>query len=290
MLAVQLRQIQKSYFGKTVLEDISLELEQGHFYALIGQNGAGKSTLMRILDHTEAPDKGDGTIMGFELSEDAEDFNRVVGYASESVTLPNWGSVGDFLARIRELYPNWDQSRFDGAAKAFGVDLSLPFTALSRGQRMQVCLSYTFAIRAKLLLLDEVTAALDARVRAIAVKLCKEFVEEGGTAILATNIVSEVSPAADRMIYLEKKKIRLVAGVDEISRGFIKLRKASGVQHPIFSSAECVELRVGDDNSLLYLVPASAALGLSSELLYPGKATAEDVFVYFMHTAQREKQ
>ena len=87
MLAVDVSGISKSYFGKPVLRNISLQLEAGKFYALVGQNGSGKSTFMRILSRQERPDKGDGFVNSILLSEDNPSFFRQVACVSEAYEL-----------------------------------------------------------------------------------------------------------------------------------------------------------------------------------------------------------
>ncbi|MBI3553014.1 MAG: ATP-binding cassette domain-containing protein [Elusimicrobia bacterium] len=285
MNAIALDGIRKSYFGKRVLDEISLQLAHGHFYALLGRNGAGKSTLMRVIGRQEAPDAGRGTVMGFDVEDDPEDFFRVVAYSSESVDFSVVGGpIGRLIRQLRLLYPAWDQERFDLCVADFGVDLDVQFGSMSRGQRVQALLAFTLSTGAKLLLLDEVTAALDARARALAVRLCKQFVDRGGTVMMATNLVSEVHPAADTMIYLESGAIRLVSPVEEISSRFVKLRRPEGNSHAVFERDDCLELRLADDGARLYLVPAASVTpAIPGELRYPGRATAEDVFVYFTH-------
>jgi ABC-2 type transport system ATP-binding protein len=215
MHAISIQGISKSYFNKPVLENISFDLEAGRFYALIGANGAGKSTLLRILRRIETPDKGDGTVSGFQLSNDDADFGLDVGYASESVALPFWTSVRAYFETVRSLYPRWDQKLLDQMTEQFGLDLDKNFGQLSRGQRMQALFLYCMAIRPKILILDEVTSVLDSRVRPLALDFCKKFAEGGGTIVMATNLVFEVQGFAHQGIYLSAHKA-VVSALKEI--------------------------------------------------------------------------
>jgi ABC-type multidrug transport system ATPase subunit len=215
MLAVSIQGISKSYFGKSVLDQVSFDLEAGKFYALIGENGSGKSTLLRILRRLEAPDKGDGTVVGFRLSEDDAAFGADVGYASESVNLPFATPLEKFFRDIRDFYPRWDQTLLDQIISEYRFDLKSRFGQLSRGQRMQILFAYCMAIRPKLLILDEVTSVLDSRVRPLILERCKNFVEAGGTVLMATNLVFEVRGFAQKTIYLERNHVR----VEDMSNG-----------------------------------------------------------------------
>jgi ABC-2 type transport system ATP-binding protein len=288
MHAINIQGITKSYSGKRVLDGISLQLASGRFYALIGQNGSGKSTLMRILMKLEGPDSGDGTVAGFRLSEDSGDFFRTVGYASESVLFSSWMPVLDIVRKLRPLYPAWDESSFSQMAADLGIDLNARYKAMSRGQRMQVCMAFAFAICPKVLLLDEITAVLDPRARSYIIRRCKNFVDRGGTVVMATNIVSEIQPVANALIYIESNKIRLVSEITEISSQFIKLRKRYEDTHLVFEHPDCSEIRIADDGSITCLIPvASYPEAIPEECIYSGRATAEDVFIYFTQRGQR---
>jgi ABC-2 type transport system ATP-binding protein len=289
MQAIVLEGITKSYFGRKVLDGISLSLEAGRFYALIGQNGSGKSTLMRILMRQEAPNKGDGAICAIPLSEDSADFFQNVGYASESSPFVSWLSMDRFVGVFGSFYPRWDQEFFRKIISDFGLDTSLKFQSLSRGQKMQFATATAFAIRPKVLLLDEVTAVLDASARARFIDLCKEFVRGGGTIVLATNIVAEVNAIVDGLIYIEDQKIRFVGDAASIAERFTKLKRRENIDHPIFRIPSACELRIGDNGETIVLVPTQdLAVAPPPELLYPGRVTAEDVFIYYNRTAKRE--
>jgi ABC-2 type transport system ATP-binding protein len=281
MSTISLQNISKSYSKNKVLDDISLNLEAGHFYALVGQNGAGKSTLLRILRRLEAPDAGDGFVMGYRLSEDDRDFGLKVGYASEALNFPGWLPLSLFFKKMSPMYPNWDQSIFDQIVSDFGLDTSKSFTTLSRGQRMQACIAFLFGTQPTLLLLDEITAVLDPHIRSVAMNFCDSFVKKGGTVVMATNIVSEANGVADYLIHIEKSKIKFISKIVDIAKLYLKLNKSEGKDHPIFHNPECTEIKMTEKGAYSYLIPRSAlSASIPEEFRHTEAVSIEDIFVY----------
>ena len=82
---IELNKISKSFGATKVLDGITLKLQRGRFYALLGKNGSGKSTLMKIIMRFERPDEGAGQILDHLLEEDTADLNLEVGYVTESI-------------------------------------------------------------------------------------------------------------------------------------------------------------------------------------------------------------
>src|SRR4051794_32464689 len=105
--AIELKEIHKCFGATPALRDISLSLEAGKFYALLGKNGAGKSTLLRILMRFEQPDRGQGSIFGETLASDRPELNLQLGYVSELVDYSLPMTLRAFAHRIGRCYPVW---------------------------------------------------------------------------------------------------------------------------------------------------------------------------------------
>lgn len=281
--AIELRGIQKSFYGQKVLEGIDLKLDPGKFYLLAGPNGVGKSTLMRILMRQERYDRGDGNILGFALDGDHPAQNAQVALVSESTDYALPLSLGEIFARFPRINPRWDASVFHEVQGKLGFDLSKRYSDLSRGQKMQVAMAAAFAARPKLLLLDEVTSVLDARARDIIVERLKHEVQAGATVVLSTNIVTEVQHVADHLLILEGGRLRLDAPLREVSKHFVRLRRPDKVDHPIFLNEACLQLGVYPDGARRYVVDVESAGSLRApvDLVDPAPVTADEAFIYF---------
>lgn len=193
----------KSYGKQSVLNQLSFQLEEGKFYALLGKNGAGKSTLLKILLRVELPTSGTTHICGHSLEEDHGDQNQSIGYVSESLDYTFPLSVQKLFTHFKHFYPNWDQSLFDLILQTLRLDPSKIFLQLSRGQKMQVAFAAALAMQPKIVFLTEITAVLDASARSYFMKLLGQFTKNGGTVLMATNLVTEVQHYADYLLLLD---------------------------------------------------------------------------------------
>ena len=239
---IELNEISKSFGANQILKNISLKLERGKFYALLGKNGSGKSTLMRIIMRYEQPDDGSGQILDHLLSEDSADLNLEVGYVTETLNYSLPISIQNLFENTSKLYPKWDQSIFDDFLHKLRIDKSKYVRELSRGQKMQVAFAAAIAIRPSIILLDEITAVLDASARAFFMGYLGKFAREGGTILMATNIVSEVQHFADHMILIDDMQIKFDLPLKEVPERFVKLRKKFGQEQDVFKNPLCVQV------------------------------------------------
>jgi ABC-2 type transport system ATP-binding protein len=280
-VALQLRGIHKRYGRNHVLRDITLSMSAGNFHVLVGRNGAGKSTLLRILGRREPPDAGEAMLFGRSLADDLAEHGRDVAFVSEATDYAVPTTMGAFFAGYSEIQPGWEWEPFEASMRTLGVDLDKSFGALSRGQRMQVACAVALAGKPRLVLLDEVTSVLDARARPYFVDALVDLCRAGGTVLMATNIVSEVRDAADRLLLLEEGAVRIDVSVAELSERFVRLVRIPGRDHAAFTSTACLPIGKGDDGRARWLIPRdeAAARDLPDDLVDPRKVTPEEAFI-----------
>lgn len=279
--ALELTGIRKAYYGQEILQDIELKLEAGRFYLLAGPNGVGKSTLMRILMRQERFDAGEGSVLGFPLSEDRAGQGSRVALVSEATDYALPLSLREIFARFPRIHPRWDASRFHELQGALGFDLSKRFSDLSRGQKMQVAMAAAFASRPELWLLDEVTSVLDARARELIVEKLRAEVDAGATVVLSTNIVTEVQHVADHLLVLRDGRLAIDSPLREVSKLFTRLRRAPKVDHPLFLLPACRAIGADSDGTRSYLIETREAGVIPGVFVDPEPVTAEEVFIYY---------
>ncbi len=160
--AIETYALAKGYRGTQALHPLTLTVPSGAVFALVGHNGAGKTTLIKLLMNMIHPTSGTATILGKSTAHlTGADFTRI-GYASENQELPDWMTVGQFLAYLKGFYPTWDD-------RALVAQLELPLNRrlkhLSRGMLMKAALASILAFNPSLILLDEPFSGLDPLVR-----------------------------------------------------------------------------------------------------------------------------
>jgi ABC-2 type transport system ATP-binding protein len=275
--------ISKRFGQLEALKGISFELPTHCFAVLLGRNGVGKSTLMKILMREEAADTGSATVAGLSLDSDHPQWGAQVITVSEGFSYPLRESVGDFLLHYGRFFPSWDASVFQRLMARFGVPAGQHILELSRGQQVQVRLVAALAAKPKVILLDEVTAVLDARARQSALKELKRFTAEGGAVLLATNIASEVSGFATQTLVLEDGRLALNRSLKELDQHYLKVRLPESATEPTFlSSLPWVKLARNRDGSQSFItqVDPSRRPTIPDEFTDRRSVTIEDVFLF----------
>jgi sulfonate transport system ATP-binding protein len=208
-LALGIERVGKSFDGRQVLGDVSLEVAPGEFVAIVGHSGCGKSTLLRLIAGLDRPSEGRITLNGATTAASAE--TRLL---FQDARLLPWKRVLDNVG-IGQT-GKW-QDRALEALSHVGLDARARDwpSVLSGGQRQRVALARALVSQPRLLLLDEPLGALDALTRLEMQGLIEQvWREEGFTAILVTHDVAEAVALADRIVVLEKGEIGAVWTVD----------------------------------------------------------------------------
>lgn len=201
----------KAFGDNLVLDGIDLEVARGEVVCLIGASGSGKSTLLRCLDLLEVTDDGDIWLDGEELTDPAIDVNRArrdIGMVFQAYNLFPHLSVLDNVtigprrvlkvSRVeaeRRAHALLDRIGLSGKANAYP-------DALSGGQQQRVALIRAVAMQPKLLLLDEVTAALDPMLVGEVLDVVRDLKNEGHTIVMATHEMAFARECADRVVFL----------------------------------------------------------------------------------------
>lgn len=272
-----IRDLHKAYGANSVLKGVEFQLESGRFYALVGKNGAGKSTLLRLLARAEFADSGSGQVLGEDIFRDRAGSKQRVAFVSETLQANVPLRAEDFAQLYATDFPHWEHKKLAEIADSFQLDLGRNLVEYSRGQRMQFFFALACAQQPQLLLLDEITSVLDARVRSLVMQYLRSFCQNGGTVLLATNIVAETQNCADRLLLLEAGKVVANSPVEDLADRYVKARTAQYREPPPHSAF----LGVNADGSFSYIFSAKTGIPAGFELPDRRQVTSEDLFIYF---------
>ena len=233
---LRLRDIAMSYGAVAALRGVDLDVHAGEVLALCGDNGAGKSSLVKILAGAQAPTGGtmelDGSAVMFRSPQDALRRGVATIYQDLAVAprLSIWQNVflGSELTRapfgLLDKRRMAEMSRGFLARLAVGIaDMETPVERLSGGQRQAVAICRALRWDARIIIMDEPTAALGVRETAQVLDLIRRLHGEGRTVILVSHAMQDVVAVADRVVILKagrKTEDRLVAGLaaEELAR------------------------------------------------------------------------
>ena len=213
---LEARGLRKSFGSHVVLDDLNLTVEPGQCVVLIGGSGSGKSTLLRCLNLLEVIDDGQILLEGRDISDprvDADAVRSRIGIVFQSFNLFPHLSVLDniTLAPIQVHRVSRDDARAGAHEILTRVGLadkadSLP-DQLSGGQQQRVAIARALVNKPALMLLDEVTSALDPELVGEVLALLRELRSEGMTMIMATHEMSFARQVADTVCFLSGGRI-----------------------------------------------------------------------------------
>src|SRR5258707_7504145 len=167
-IAIDVRGLTKSFGGREVVHDLSMQVKRGTIYGFLGPNGSGKTTTIRMLCGLLTPDRGEGTCLGYDIRRDADKIKRQVGYMTQRFSLYQDLSVRENLEFVARLYGVRDAR---GAARDMINRLGLQGREeqlagqLSGGWKQRLALGGCTLPHPHLLLLDQPTAAVDPKAR-----------------------------------------------------------------------------------------------------------------------------
>jgi polar amino acid transport system ATP-binding protein len=214
--ALVLEGVRKSFGENEVLKGIDLTVAPHEVVCLIGASGSGKSTLLRCVNLVEPIDSGRIVVEGEEITAKGVDVNRIrrsIGIVYQSFNLfPHMTVTRNITLAPREALRMDRRGAEERALQLldrFGLlDKKDEYPdRLSGGQQQRVAIVRALAMRPRLMLLDEVTSALDPELVAEVLGVVKELAEEGMTMLIATHEMGFARDIADRVCFLEGGRI-----------------------------------------------------------------------------------
>jgi polar amino acid transport system ATP-binding protein len=214
--ALLLENVHKSFGENEVLQGIDLTVEPHEVVCLIGASGSGKSTLLRCVNLVEPIDAGRVVVEGEEITAEGVDANRIrrrIGIVYQSYNLfPHMTVLRNITLAPREALKQDRTESEENARKLldrFGLlDKQNEYPdRLSGGQQQRVAIVRALAMRPHLMLLDEVTSALDPELVAEVLAVIKELAREGMTMLIATHEMGFARDIADRVCFLDAGRI-----------------------------------------------------------------------------------
>ena len=219
-MSLTINQVSKVYGKKVALNQLSLELEDGKIYGLIGRNGAGKTTLLSIASAQNAATDGEVLLDGKKVWENEEAlkdicFSREI--ATTATDSRNTSKVCEYLRIASILYPNWNAELADELINEFGLDRKMWMNKLSKGMQSMVTIIVALASGARFTFLDEPVTGLDVVAREYFYKvLLDEYAKGERTFVISTHIIEEAANVFEEVIFIHEGKALLKEETDSL--------------------------------------------------------------------------
>ena len=214
MLAVEAVQVYKLYKGSNyaALNNVSVDVEPGQIFTLLGRNGAGKTTFVRICATQLAPTKGIVRVLGYDILKEAGKIRNLISVVPQESrplrALTPWDHVYNWL-QIR------GESKYDAKKKTENILHKLelyeakdtPAMNLSGGMKQKILVAMAMATDAQLLFLDEPTIGLDPVSRRQVWSAIKDWKNEGKSILLTTHYMDEAEMLSDSIVIIDKGRV-----------------------------------------------------------------------------------
>ena len=208
---LEIRHLSKRFDANGVLKDVSLTLNEGEVIVIVGPSGCGKSTLLRCVNGLERPDGGEILLDGARVDAGADlvQVRRQIGMVFQSYDLfPHMDVMGNLtLGPVQALKRPRAQVEAEAQKMLERVGLGDKAHALPRqlsgGQNQRVALVRAMLMHPRLLLLDEITAALDPEMVREVLNVVLDLARDGMTMLIVTHEMRFAEAVADRVVFLE---------------------------------------------------------------------------------------
>ena len=213
---IRVRNLTKTFGGRTVVDNLSFSVEKGQVFALLGHNGAGKSTTIDLILGLKTPDRGTAKILGMDAAKHRKQvFERVGVQLQHTQYQPNI-TVEEACIEYASLYAA--PADYPQLLEGFGLaSLKTSFVSkLSGGERQKLSVVLALIGKPEIVFLDELTTGLDVVARREVWRTLKQLKEQGLTIFLTTHYMEEAEALCDRVCIIRSGKKVAEGSIEEI--------------------------------------------------------------------------
>lgn len=209
---IQLNNVKFGYVKTHPLfNGVTLHLEPGHLYGLLGRNGAGKTTLLKIMTGLLFPQSGEALLDGQPSCKRTAKQLQNVYFLQEEIYVPHL-KISQFEKAFAPFYPNFSHEQFAKYLREFEMDNMLGFIdKFSHGQKKKVMIAFAMATNVPLLIMDEPTNGLDIPSKSIFRKIMASYADEQKTVLISTHQVRDLHSLIDAVSILDNGRMILNA-------------------------------------------------------------------------------
>lgn len=252
---ISVRNLTKQFGDFIALQDVSLNIEDGSVYGLVGYNGAGKTTLLKNIAGIYKPEKGEVLYDGENIFNNAKR-KEMIFFMPDDLYFAPYANMKKMAEFYNGYYSGFNYSTFNRLTNLFGLDPKKRINGFSKGMQRQAEMVLALSTHPKLLLMDESFDGIDPQKRLLMKDLLKETIKNNNTTvIISSHNLQELENLCDHIGIINGKKVSITGAVDELSYGKTKFRLAFARDFTLeeFENINCENL-VKDGQLALFTV------------------------------------
>ena len=213
---IAINNLEFSYGSSPVLKNITMKLEEGKIYGLLGENGVGKTTLLTLLCGLKKPQSGSIEIDGIDPYKRDPELYKELYYVPDEV-MPLHQTALLFAKNTGVFWANFSLDLFKTIMKEMEVNLDQKMDAMSAGQLKKTYLSFAIACKPRYIFMDEPTNGLDIPSKAHFRSAVSKYTSDDSTIIISTHQVRDLENIIDPIIILDKQDVLVNASLEKIA-------------------------------------------------------------------------
>ena len=218
--------VTKNYAGKAAVENVSLKLETGLVYAMLGPNGSGKTTWMKMVAGLVKPGKGEILYKGKAIGKESK---KEIAYMSTEPYFYSWMTVADVGRYYQDFFEDFDMDKYTKLIADMELRMEDKANKLSSGMAAKLKIAATLARAAKLYLLDEPLNGIDIIAREKIITTIINAVDDESTVVISSHLVDELEAVVDSVIFIKEGRNILQGEAEQLreqhSKSIVELYK-----------------------------------------------------------------
>ena len=198
------REVTKNYGSKTAVSGVSLKLEPGLVYAMLGPNGSGKTTWMKMAAGLVKPSMGEMLYQGTPVGRESK---KEIAYMSTEPYFYNWMSVADVGKYYQDFFEDFSMERYQQMLERMELTEDMKAKKLSSGMMAKLKIAVTMARSAKIYLLDEPLNGIDLLARDQIMTSILEAADKDVTLVVSSHLVDELERVVDAAIFMKEGQL-----------------------------------------------------------------------------------
>jgi len=213
MELLEIKNLNKSFDNKKILDDINLVIPRGKIIGLLGKNGAGKSTLIKLINDLLTIDSGEILFEGKNIGTYSKTH---IAYLPERTYLDKSMKVNQVFNYFKEFYEDFNKDKAYKLLNDLNLDSNIKIAKMSKGMQEKLQLILVMSRDADLYILDEPLGGVDPATRDYILDTILSNFKEGASVIISTHLISDVERILDEVIFMDNGKIILTSPSDEL--------------------------------------------------------------------------